>query len=100
MHHRRLEIIWRDHILDRLVTKFVRLAISQPASNPSPGHPNAETLAVVITPSSIRTTMFLGYWQPTDLTSPMNQRGIEQAPLLEIRYQTRSGFVGLATYRR
>src|SRR5438034_11473923 len=77
------------------VTDFIRLDISHAAADSSTGEPEGEALTVVIPAGRVVELPFAD-GQAADLASPMDNRGVQQTPLLEIFDQGRGRLIGAA----
>ena len=85
VHDRRLKIVRGDQLFNGLVPELVGLSKRHPALDTTSGEPNTEPLAIVIPASPFGTAVILGHRQTTYLSAPVDQCGIEQASLLEVR---------------
>ena len=69
---------------------LVRGAMGDPSLYATAGHPNAESVGVVVTPVGA-----LGAGCPPELRSKDNQSLVEQSPLLQVLQEPRDGSVDL-----
>ena len=80
-------IVWTDRIDRGFVAKFVGLPVNGPALDAATGEPGAETLAIMIAAGFRGSAMVLSHGQSANLTTPMNDGGVEQTSRLQIFHQ-------------
>ncbi len=80
--------------------QFVGRAVNVAAFEAAAGDPHAEAVGVVIAADSSGTRVVLNDRQPTHFAAPVNDRRIEQTPLLQILDQRGRGLVDLLARRR
>src|SRR5712692_2564994 len=90
MQHGRVEISYRDRILDGAVAKLVRSAICHAAAGSSAGDPDAECILVMVAP-----VRALRHWGAAELAGPEDQGVIQQAAPLQIGQKSGGGLVCL-----
>src|SRR5687767_2177701 len=81
----RVEVIDGHPILDRFIAELIGLAVMYPALHAASRHPGGKRVRIVIAPGKLG---FLRNGEPAELSAADDQRGCQQAPLLEVRQQT------------
>ena len=86
---RGVQVMDRHHVLYRVHTEFVCVAVNQPLANSAPGHPNGEPGFVVIPSVPVA-----GVWGPSELRGPDHQCLVEHATSLQVLEQRSDRLVG------
>ena len=79
MEDRGVEIVHGHFVFDGLVSEFVSLSVRDPRFDSAPGHPHGKSIRIMV-PS----VLILRGWRSSELSSPNNQRFVEQVSLLEV----------------
>ena len=87
-------VVMADGVRDGLVAKLVRFAVNRSALHASAGQPHAEPIGIVIAADVL---LVFDDRQSPHLAAPMDERGVQQAALLEILHEGSRGLVGPAT---
>src|ERR1051325_9161758 len=82
------------------VTQLIRCAIDDARFDSAPGHPNGETVRVMVAPEENRAAPRLVHRRAAEFTAPDHERFLEQPPLLEVLDQRRAGAVHIAAFLR
>jgi len=98
--NRSIEVADRDRILDDVVTIIIGLAISDSLLNAAARHPCGVAAWMVIAPIVLFAQSSLAIDGATELTSPDNQRVIQQSTPFQIRDQRITGAINLLTENR
>ena len=82
---RRVEVIQRMHVLDRLLAQLIRHPVAHAAAHARSGHPAREPIRIVIPPDR----PLLEERHPAKLRAPNHQRVLQQSALAQIPDQCR-----------
>ena len=98
MQHGGLDVVDVDGVFDHMEPHFIGRAVGDPALDAASGHPHGERLRMVVTAfAAAEGGIVLDHRGPTEFPAPHNECLIEQAPLLQIPNQRRTGPVGRFT---
>src|SRR5262245_31357971 len=87
--HRRVQIVDRDHVFNRVISELVRGSMTRSGANPSSGEPHREALDVMVA------AVALSHRSPPELAAPEDEGLVEHAALLQILHQSRRCAVDL-----
>src|SRR6187549_2840432 len=90
----RVQIVHVHRVLSRMITKVIAAAPGEPAPYAATGHPYGEHLGMVVAAVAVFSRR-----GTTELTTPKDQRVLEQAALVEILKQGRDRPVNLGRFR-
>src|SRR5213593_1875217 len=96
----RLEVAHGDLVFYDAVAKFVRLAIDQARFDAATGHPDRETMRVMVASQEQGPAARLVHWRATEFAAPDHQCFLEQSPLFQVLDQRRAGLVHVAAFFR
>ncbi len=92
MEYRGMNIMHVGPIHGSLEAEFIRCSVAHSSPHTTTSHPHAEPIGVVI---SARRILSFAEGHPSEFTAPHDQRGIEQATLLQVRQQGSDRLVDL-----
>ena len=88
----RVQVVDADSIDHGLEADFIRLTMVDAAANAGAGEPGGERVRIVV---AARLGVFLRQRQPTEFTSPDDQRRIEKSAALQVRQEPGDWRIGL-----
>ena len=84
MQERGLEILDVDAVFDDFVAKFIGGTVNVTSFESAAGHPDAETVRMVIAPQELASVACLDHWCAAKLTAEHDERFVQHAPLFEV----------------
>src|SRR5207248_4883201 len=78
-----LEIADGNLPLDDAVTEFIGFAVNQAGFDPGPGHPEGETVRMMIAAKEHGPAAALAHRRAAEFAAPNHERFVEQTPLFE-----------------
>src|SRR5262249_36796949 len=90
----RMQIVDVHLFFDGVKAEVVRLAVDDARFNAATSQPDGVAMRVMVAPQLIGAKVTLHHGRPPKLASPNNQRGIQQAALLEVLDQSHACLVG------
>jgi hypothetical protein len=73
-----------DDLMYGLVAKLIRRPVGISTTHSTSSKPHAEAISVVIATDAFNPRIILNDWEAAHFTSPMDERGIEQAAPFKI----------------
>ena len=97
MQDRRMEIVDVDRVFHNIIAEIVSFPINLATTTTSPRHPHRETAWMMVAAVVFFGQPPLRINCPAKLTTPNDQRLIEQTPLLQILNQSITGLIDVTT---
>ena len=88
-----LVVVGSDDVFDGSMTELVGRSVGHARFEAAAGHPDAESLAVVIATVLFRAALVLGDGQSPDFSTPMDDRFVQHTSLFEVGNQCRGRLV-------
>src|SRR5205807_3944656 len=96
----RLQVAHGDFVFRDAVAEFVGLTVNDAGLNAAAGHPDRETVRMMVAAKEHRAAARLVHRGATEFAAPNHQRFFEQAALLQVPDQRRAGAVHVAAFFR